>query len=95
MTALTLDLIKRYLRYELDGIDNDVPLSIALAAGIGWVEGYTGRKITGTDPNAVPPGLLHGVLLYAGVFDALRTGDATNSLEPAKLVCDPYRVVTV
>ncbi len=95
MTALTLDLIKAYLRYELDGIDNDVSLSVALAAGIEWVERYTGRTISGADPDTVPAGLLHGVLLYAGAFERTRDTGEPVSLAPATAVCFPYRSVLI
>ena len=93
MTALTLDLVKRYLRYELDAIDDDTMTTVALAAGIEWVEKYTGRAITGADPETLPAGLLHGVLLYAGMFDRLRDGDTGNMLAPVITVCFPYRTV--
>lgn len=95
MTALTLDLVKGYLRYELDAIDNDLMLSVALQAGIEWVELYTGRAITGEDPETIPAGMLHGVLLYAGAFDQLRDGDNVALLKPAELVCWPHKVLAV
>lgn len=87
MTALTLDLVKRYLRYELEGIDNDITLSVALAAGVEWVERYTGSVIADADPDTVPARFLHAVLLYAGMFDRLRDGDASNMLVPVMTAC--------
>lgn len=93
MTVLTLDLVKGYLRYELDAIDNDLMLSVALQAGIEWVELYTGRAITGEDPDTIPVGMLHGVLLYAGMFDRLRDGDPDDLLVPVIAVCFPYRTM--
>lgn len=93
MTALTLDLIKAFLRYEADNTDQDVTLAVALQAGIDWVENYTGRTIAGADPETVPAGLLHGVLLYAGMFDRLRDGDNAASLDPVIAVCFPHRTM--
>lgn len=87
MTAPTLDLVKRYLRYELDAIDDDTMMTVALAAGVEWVEGYTGSVIAGADPDTVPVRFLHAVLLYAGMFDRLRDGDASNMLGPIMTVC--------
>lgn len=165
MTALTLDLVKGYLRYELDGIDNDLQLGVALQAGIEWVEDYTGcvlaprevaqpvsapRRfvelnhwpVTGpvslnysadagsqtvelslfnatrpatvaatpgwttslcrapatitytagfADPEIIPAGLLHGVLLYAGAFDRLRDNADGGDLQPVIAVCQRFR----
>ncbi|MEN2746456.1 phage portal protein [Sphingomonas sp. T9W2] len=51
VTALTLDLVKSFLRYELESVDQDVTLSVALEAGIDWVA-RTGRS---TSRSASPP----------------------------------------
>lgn len=45
MTALTLALVKSFLRYELDSVDQDVTLSVALEAGVEWVEAFTGHAL--------------------------------------------------
>lgn len=165
MTALTLDLVKSFLRYEKDNADQDETLALALEAGVGYVEQYTGhalrtrqfvqpvkkpgafatldywpvsgepaitfwqgddeqtlplrlfgacrpatvRAATGWpsydpsnpatiaytagygDPEQIPAGLLHGVLLYAGAFDRLRDGDDAASLSAVHAACWPYR----
>ncbi|MBD8677931.1 phage gp6-like head-tail connector protein [Sphingomonas sp. CFBP 13720] len=169
MTALTLDLVKSFLGYEKDQIDHDDTLTLALEAGVDWVERYTGHilrprtfhqplrrsaghaaldnwPVTGeptlscsdgdveqiiplrlysvcrpatvragagwpsfdsnnpativytagyTTPDEVPAGLLHGVLLYAGMFEQLRSNDASASLKPVEAVCWSYRLLTV
>lgn len=168
MTALTLDLVKSFLRYEKENTDQDETLTLALEAGIGYVERYTGHAlrirtfvqtvdktgayatldywpVTGEpaitfwqgdaeqmialrlfgacrpatvraasgwpsydpcnpatiaytagydDPEQIPAGLLHGVLLYAGAFDRLRDGDDAASLNAVHAACWPYRRIT-
>ncbi len=93
MTAPTLDLVKRYLRYELDAIDDDTMMTVALAAGVEWVEGYTGSVIAGADPDTVPVRFLHAVLLYAGAFDAARGSGGDINLGAVQAVCFRFRTV--
>lgn len=95
MPALTLDLVKRYLGYEVEAIDHDPMLEVALEAGIDWVETYTDRTLRGADPATVPPVLLHGVLLYAGAFERMRDEGVGDLLKPAELVCWQHRKVAV
>ena len=46
MPALTLDLLKEWLRYEADSPDADLTISVALAAAVRHVEGQTGVLFT-------------------------------------------------
>jgi uncharacterized phiE125 gp8 family phage protein len=46
MTALTLDDLKNYLRYEIDDTDQDVALNLILKGGQSWIERYTGLLLT-------------------------------------------------
>lgn len=46
MPALTLDLLKEWLRYEADSPDADLTISVMLAAAVRHVEGQTGVLFT-------------------------------------------------
>lgn len=169
MTAPTLDLVKQYLRYELIDQTQHATLSVALKAGVAWVEKHTGvaiqrrefrqrlhratgsvpliyRPVSGdaalayhdasgaaqsatlrvfgddraviatapggwpavnagypatityiagyADPDELPETLLHGVLLYAGMFDQLRGGeDMAAGFRALEMVLDGDRVM--
>ncbi|KZE16219.1 head-tail connector protein [Sphingomonas hankookensis] len=93
MTALTLDLVKAFLRYEADNTDEDATLGVALQAGVEYVQDYTGRAIAGEDPETIPAGLLHGVLLYAGAFDQARGSGGDINLAAVQAVCFRFRTV--
>lgn len=73
--ALTLDLLKEWLRYEADDSATDATLSVTLAAAVRWVEGQTGVLFTQREVTQPIYGLCGRVPLFYGP----REGDVVLS----------------
>lgn len=87
MTALTLDLLKDWLRYDADAPDSDVTLSVALAAAVRHVEGQTGVLFTQREVTQPIYRLCGRVPLFYGpregdvVLSYLDTAGAPSTVE--------------
>lgn len=93
-TAATAD--HRMVVTDRDGRVTLWPLSSA-----SWpIADNTGVSITYTagyaDPETIPAGLLHAMLVYAGAFDDMRNGeDMTTALAACHALIAPYRVASL
>lgn len=89
-TATTVD--SRMIITDGEGRATLWPLS-----GAQWpIADETGLSITYTagyaDPDTIPAGLLHAMLVYAGAFDDLRNGeDMTAAMAACHALVAPYR----
>lgn len=72
MALVTLDQLKKHLRYVHD--DDDAALEMILVAAESAVLGYVDEKYH--DPGAAPKSVIYAIIMLAGHYDLYRNAES-------------------